>query len=443
MTTGSIMGKILIFALPIVLGNILQQLYTTVDSLVIGHYCDSQALAAVGTSSQPVEVILCIFLGIGTGVSILISQSMGAGQTKRIKILSHTAASFIYMCGIPLSILGWFLTPLILKFMSVPEDTYYYALIYTRVVFLGALGNLGYNMNAGILRGLGDSTASLYILLSSCITNIVLDLVLVQIFNLGVLGVAIATSAALYLSWLVSVLYIKIKFPEYDFSFLPKYFSKKELKNFLKLGLPIGLNNSLYSFGHMALQTLTNLQGSTFMAGNAVAGRITGLSNIAITGMSNASSTFSGQNFGAKNFDRLNKGHLRIPLYSGLITLSLGIFFILVRKPILGLFSKDEMVLMYAGRYVCVLCLSQWFYAVFNGISNFVNGTGRVRYTTLINLLMLWAVRIPTAYFINRYFDGTYIMLCYPVSFSFGMFAMLGYTFFNKEWKDFLKQKES
>lgn len=439
MTTGPIMRNILLFALPMVIGNVLQQLYTTVDSLVIGQYCGKTALAAVGTSSQPVEVVLCIFLGIGTGVSILVSQYAGANRTDKIQTLIQTATSFVFMVGIPMGILGWMIVPYILKFMSVPADTIQDALIYTRIVFIGALGNIGYNMNAGILRGFGDSKASLYILVVSCITNIVLDIALVAGFGLNVEGVAIATAVALYLSWFTSILYIRKKYPEYRFSFLPKTCSGTELKSILKIGVPIGLNNSLYSFGHMALQTITNLQGSTFMAGNAVAGRITGLSNIAISGMAQAATTFSGQNYGARNFDRLRKGYIKIPLCSGLITISLGLVFIAIRMPILRLFSKDPTVLMYASRYVIVLLLSQWFYAIFNAISNIVNGTGRVKYTTLINLLMLWAVRIPTAYLINRFFDGTYIMLCYPVSFSFGMFCMFGYYAFSKDWKTFIK----
>ena len=152
MTTGPIMKKVFLFAIPIVLGNILQQLYTTVDTLVIGNYCGYTSLAAVGTSAQPVEVLLCIFLGIGTGVSILISQYAGGDLQDKIKEVCHTAISFVYICGIPIGILGFFCTPCILKFMGVPADTWDAALSYTRIVFCGALGNIGYNMNAGILR---------------------------------------------------------------------------------------------------------------------------------------------------------------------------------------------------------------------------------------------------------------------------------------------------
>ena len=439
MTTGSVMGKVLLFALPIILGNILQQLYTTVDTLVIGMFCGDVSLAAVGTSAQPVEVLLCIFLGIGSGVSILISQCAGSGDEEQLRRFSQTATAFVYMCGIPLCVLGYFAAPVILHYMGAPADTWETAVAYTRIVFMGALGNIGYNMNAGILRGIGDSKASLWFLVVSCVANIVLDLVFVAGMGMDAGGAALSTTIAMYISWIVSIVYIKRKFPFLAFSFLPRRFYGNEMLQIIQLGLPMGLNNSLYSLGHLAMQTLVNAQGSLFMAGTSVAGRVTGLTNVAITALSAAATTYSGQNFGAKNFDRLRKGYLRIPIASGILTLSAGLLMISFRMPILRLFSQDETVLMYAGRYVAVILLSQWMYAVFNGIICMVNGVGLIRYSTVVNILMLWAVRIPSAYLIARFFDGTYIMLCFPISFGFGMIMMLAYYLFSPKWRSILR----
>lgn len=432
------MKNVFLFAVPIILGNILQYLYTTVDTLVIGNYGGKTSLAAVGTSSQPVEVLLCIFLGIGTGVSILVSQYVGARDIKRMRRAADTAAFFVFVCGIPLCVIGYFAVPFILRCMGVPKDTWDAALIYTRIVFLGAPGNIGYNMNAGILRGMGDSKASLGFLVVSCITNIVLDLLFVAVFRMDVGGVALATTIAMYLSWFISIVYIRKKFPELELPWLPKTFDGNELKQFIMIGLPIGLNNSLYSLGHVAIQTLVNAQGSAFMAGVSVAGRVTGMSNIAITALSSAATTFSGQNYGAGNFDRLRKGYIKIPVVSGAVTLAAGLLVLSFRMLVLRIFTRDESVLMYADRYVTVLLLSQWFYAIFNGIICIVNGVGLIRYTTAVNILMLWAVRIPSAYIIDRYFDETYIMLCFPISFCFGMIMMIGYYVFSKKWKDII-----
>ena len=439
MTTGPIMKNVFLFAVPIILGNILQYLYTTVDTLVIGNYCGKTSLAAVGTSAQPVEVLLCIFLGIGTGVSILVSQYVGAKDVVRIRRAVDTATFFVFVCGIPLCIIGYFAAPLILKAMGVPADTWDAAVMYTRIVFFGALGNIGYNMNAGILRGMGDSKASLWFLVVSCIANIVLDILFVAEFRMDVKGAALATIIAMYLSWIISIVYIRSRFPELELSYLPRSFDKNELKQFIMIGLPIGLNNSLYSLGHVAIQTLVNEQGSTFMAGNSVAGRVTGMANIAITALSSAATTFSGQNFGAGNFDRLRAGYVKIPVISGLVTLAAGLCVISFRMPILRIFTRDEAVLMYANRYVVVMLLSQWLFAVFNGIICIVNGVGLIRYTTVVNILMLWAVRIPSAYLIDRCFDGTYIMLCFPISFGFGMVMMFGYYIFSKKWKEIIR----
>lgn len=433
------MKNVFLFAIPIILGNILQYLYTTVDTLVIGNYGGKTSLAAVGTSAQPVEVLLCIFLGVGTGVSILVSQYMGARDRKKIRMAADTATFFVFVCGIPLCALGYFAAPLLLKCMGVPADTWDPAVTYTRIVFLGALGNIGYNMNAGILRGMGDSKASLWFLVASCIANIVLDLLFVAVFGMDVGGVALATTIAMYLSWLLSILYIRKKFPELQLSWLPKTFDARELRRFVTIGLPIGLNNSLYSLGHVAIQTLVNAQGSTFMAGISVAGRVTGMSNIAITALSSAATTFSGQNYGAGNYDRLRAGYIKIPVVSGIVTLAAGLCMLSFRMPILRIFNREEAVLMYANRYVVVLLLSQWFYAIFNGIICIVNGVGLIRYTTVVNILMLWAVRIPSAYLIARFFDGTYIMFCFPISFSFGMIMMIGYYIFSKKWKKIIR----
>ena len=438
MTSGPIMKNVFLFALPIILGNILQYLYTTVDTLVVGNYCGKTSLAAVGTSAQPVEVLLCVFLGIGTGVSILVSQYVGAKDAERMKRAVDTATFFVFVCGVPLCVIGYFATPLILRAMGVPADTWDAAVSYTRIVFFGALGNIGYNMNAGILRGMGDSKASLWFLVVSCITNIVLDYVFVAGLKMDVGGAALSTTLAMYLSWVISIVYIRKKFPELELSYFPKGFDLRELKQIVLIGLPIGLNNSLYSLGHVAVQTLVNAQGSSFMAANSVAGRVTGLTNVAITALSSAATTFSGQNYGAKNFDRLRSGYIRIPVISGMITLTAGLCMISFRMPILRIFTPEEEVLMYASRYVVVMLLSQWFYAIFNGIICIVNGVGLIRYSTVVNILMLWAVRIPSAYMIDRYFDGTYLMLCFPISFSFGMIMMIGYYIFSKKWKEII-----
>lgn len=227
MTQGSIMKNVLLFALPICVGNMLQQLYSTVDTLVIGNFCGSVSLAAVGTSSQPVEMLLCIFLGLGAGVSILVSQFIGRGDWESQREIVATAISFLYLCAIPLTVLGQVVGPWVLRIMQVPGDTWDLANAYISIIFLGTLGSMGYNMNAGILRGMGDSKASLLFLIISCFVNIVLDLVFVAGFRMDVAGAALATTLAMYSSWMFSVFYIRKQYPELAFTLLPRRMNKK------------------------------------------------------------------------------------------------------------------------------------------------------------------------------------------------------------------------
>ena len=441
MTEGPIMRNILLFALPLVLGNILQQLYTTVDTLVIGAFCGTTSLAAVGTSAQPVEVVLCVFLGLGTGTSILISQYIGAGNRNKTLEICGTSVAFVWVCGIAVGGLGMLAAPGILRLMQVPEDTLPLATLYVRIVLAGSLGNIGYNMNAGILRGMGNSTASLAFLLISCVVNIALDVTMVAGFGMDVAGAALATSAAMFFSWGFSIHYIRKHYPELSFPLFTLRISREHIRAILRIGLPIGLNNSLYSLGHMAMQTLVNSQGSIFMAGQAVAGRITGMANIAVSGMASAATTFSGQNYGAGRYDRLRRGRWVIPAAAGAITLTSCLLFLAGRTPLLRLFSSDPQVLFYANRYVSVQLLSLWMFSVFNAMLCLVNGAGLVRYTTIVNLLMLWAIRIPSAYAIRTFFDGTWIMLCFPISFLFGMLCMTGYNLFSREWREILNRE--
>ena len=435
MTKGPIMQLVILFALPICIGNVLQQLYNTVDTLVIGNFCNSVSLAAVGTSTQPVEIFLCLFLGIGSGVSILVSQSTGRGDIAYVRRLAATSTAFLYLCAVPLMILGWFFGPYILKFMQVPDNAWNLSVAYLRIIFLGTIGSMGYNLNAGILRGLGDSKSSLLFLVISCLVNIVLDILFVAVFRMDVPGAALATILAQFCSWVFSILYIRKKYPELEYSPLPKGIDRDVLSSIVRVGLPLGLNNSIYSIGHVLQQSLINAQGSDYIAACSVASKITGIANVAITSFSSAATTFAGQNLGAQNYARLKKGGTTIPFWSGLITLTFGLIITAFCRPILMLFTRDAAVLDLAVLYTRIVLPSTWTYAVFNGIISFVNGMGEVRYPTIVNLLMLWAVRIPSAWLINRYGNGNYVVACFPISFTFGMLCMLAF-FLTKRWKN-------
>lgn len=435
MTEGSIIPLVIKFALPLTIGNILQMLYNTVDTLVVGRFLGATSIAAVGTSAQPLEILLCIFLGIGSGVSILVAQAVGRKDSEQLKKIIDASIFFLFAAAIPITIIGYFLGPQLLKLISVPEDAFKLAVQYLQVLFLGTIGQIGYNLNAGILRGLGDSTASLIFLIISCCVNIVLDLFFVAVLHTGVAGAALATSIAMLCSWIFSIIYIKVKYKELAFKILPGKFDSQTLKEIVKTGLPLGLNHSLYSFGHLTMQGLINSQGSNFMASCVIASKLTGLSNIAITSLSSAGLTFAGQNYGAKKYCRIKKGGILIPFGTGLVTMIGAVIVMLFIKPILSIFTDNEQVIQMATMYIRIVLPFTWCYAIFNGIINIANGLGKVRFSTVVNILMLWAVRIPSAYFIKTFIDGKYLMASISISFVFGMLCMLSF-YKSKNWKE-------
>ncbi len=435
MTNGPIIRKALIFALPIVLGNILQQLYSTVDTLVVGNYCGAASLAAVGTSSQPIEMFLCLFMGMGNGISILISQYTGSGDEIRRRLAVTNAVTFLYLCAVPLTVGGFFLGPLLLRIMNVPPEAWDLSVSYVQVLFLGTLGNLGYNVNAGILRGVGDSRATLNFLLISCVANIALDLLFVVAFHMDVTGVAIATAMAMFLSWGASVIYIRRRHPDLGLTLLPRQADKAMLKEILRIGFPLGLNNSLYSVGHFVMQVLVNSQGMVFAAACSVGGKVNSIANVAIQAMASAATAFSGQNLGARRYDRLVQGARRIPFFTGAITCAAGLLVTAFSGPIVRLFNDDPAVILMARRYVQVVLPFCWVYSVFTCIINFCNGMGLLKYSTTVNLIVLWVVRIPVAIVIALFLDGGWVMSAIPISFWVGLVLMLLF-FRSHRWKE-------
>lgn len=442
MTHGSVLGRAALFALPICAGNILQLLYSTVDTLVIGNFCDTTALASVATSSQPLEILLCVFVGIGSGISILVSQAVGRADHDQLQKLVRTSVWLLFAASLPLTVIGFLLGPWMLQLMQVPADAMPGAVLYLRITMLGILGNMGYNFNAGLLRGIGNSSSSLLLLFISCAANVVLDLVLTGALGLGIGGVAAATAIALFLSWICSIFYIRRRCTELALPVLPCGFDAGALRQIVRIGLPLGLNSALYSIGHVFLQVLYNLQGSVFVAGCSVAGKVGGLANITVTSLSQATSVFAGQNLGAQSYSRLRRGGWLLPAASGLLSLAGGLLMAACCRPLLLLFTQDEAVLAFAVRYIRVVLPFQWCYAAFNAIMSFANGMGEIRYSTIVNIILLWGVRIPASYLLAWLGYGGYAMAGVSLSFVVGLLAMLFY-YKSHAWADICAHAEA
>lgn len=430
MTTGSLIKNVLWFVLPICLGNILQQLYGIVDTLVIGKFCGANSLAAVGTSTKPVEILLCVFLGIGTGISILVSQYTGSGDKKRMKELLQTSITFLYVSAIPLTVLGPFLGIVILKFMKVPEDVYGAAASYINLVLLGTIGNMGYNMNAGILRGFGDSMSSLIFLFVACGINILLDLILVGKLGMDVEGAAIATSVSMLTAWIFSILYIRKKYRELEFPFFPHSINKEMLKGILAVGLPLGLNSSIYSLGHILLQSLINAQGTVFIAGCTIGEKIDNIGNMANAAFASAGTTYAGQNLGAGKRENLKSGMIRIPVMASLFCLGMAIIILVFSNKITMLFTPDVQIQKAAVLYILWTMPFMWIFALFNTMMGIVNGLGIVKYPTIVNLISLWVIRIPICYLLGNLLGKEYLLGGIAVSYLFAFLCMLVFVLY-------------
>ena len=297
MTSGSPYRLILSFTMPLLLGNIFQQLYNMVDSVVVGNVIGDKALAAVGTGFPIIFMLSSLFMGIGTGATIMISQFYGARDLERVNQTVNTIYTALIIGIIPLSLIGIFLSEPLLHMMKVPDDgTLEMAKTYMIIIFIGVIGNLGFNINAGILQGFGDSRTSLLFLMIATVINIVLDLVLTITIPMGVAGVALATIIAQIVSWLFGVFYIN---RHYDFiSIRPHkfYFQKELFFQAMRLGIPSGIQQALFSIGIMFMQSLVNSYGSSFMAGFNGANKIDTFAFLPVQSLSNALTTYTGQN---------------------------------------------------------------------------------------------------------------------------------------------------
>ena len=308
MTTGNPYKLILLFSIPLLIGNIFQQMYNMVDSIVVGNIVGEKALAAVGTAFPIVFMTSSLFMGIGVGATIMISQYYGAQDMENIQNTVDTIYTATMVGIIPVAILAAFLSEPVLRLMQVPDDgTLQMAKTYLIVIFVGILGGLGYNINAGVLQGLGDSRTSVFFLLIAMVINIVLDLVFVLV-GMGVFGVAFATIIAQLASWLFGIRYIN---KHYSFIHI-RPFSLRLYKplfwQVVRLGVPSGLQQALFSMGIMVMQSLVNGYGSSFMAGFNGANKIDTFAFMPIQSFTTAITTYVGQNIGAGRVDRVKQG---------------------------------------------------------------------------------------------------------------------------------------
>ena len=398
MTTGSPMSKLIQFSLPLLIGNLAQQLYNTVDSIVVGKYIGDTALAAVGTAGPILNLLLVLFMGVATGASIMASQYFGAKDRYGLSRVVGSTLFLTLVSGLIMMAMGLLASPALIRLIAPPEDVAEGAVIYLRIIFIGIVGGSAYNILSGVLRGMGDSFYPLLFLILACVLNIVLDILFVARFDMGVAGVAWATIIAQAISGvlcLVRLVGMKDLIDVNRSTLVPDGPITRKL---CLLGLPAGVTQALFSMSAIVVQSLTNSLGTAVIAANVAIMRVDGFAMMPNFTFGTASTTFVGQNIGAQRIDRVRQG-IRDLMKLALITAGVLVACILLfGHHLIGLFTNTEDVIQIGIRGLRWLALGYIAFAVSQVLQGAMRGAGETMIPMWISIVTTILVRLPLAY---------------------------------------------
>ncbi len=394
MTTGPFFKKIVLFSVPLVFTGLLQLVYNTADTVIVGRFAGKQALAAVGSTGALVALILNVFMGLAMGAGVVTARSIGAGDTAKIKRYTHTAMTLSVISGIAVGIIGYFISGLLLQLMHIETEILTLSTLYLKIYFLGAPGMLIYNFGAAIVRAHGDTQRPLYILFLSGIVNIVLNLILVIPVQLGVSGVAIATVVSQYISAALIVLYlfrsdsvIRIRRKELRIH-------KQELFEIVKIGVPAGIQNSMFSIANVIIQSSVNSFGENAMAGIAAGSNYDSYIYTCTNAFAQTTMTFTSQNVGAEKYENIGKVYGRcmalVCAVGGVLSL-LGYIF---RGQIVGLFSDVPEVITIGAERMQLIMPFYITCSLQDVVAGQIRGLGKSTGPMLVSLLGTCGVRL-------------------------------------------------
>lgn len=435
MTQGKPMGLILKFALPLLVGNIFQQLYNMVDSMVVGRFVGSAALAAVGTAFPILFLLSSIFLGLGMGAMVVISQYIGAGDRDSVAKAVDTIYSAMQIVVLPLTVVGMLLCGPLLRLIQVPAEAFDGAYVYCMVAFAGVVGMLGLNLNAGIMQGLGDSRTTLIFLAVACVINIVLDLAFVILLPWGVFGVALATVIAQICSWVFGVIYINRKYPFIRIKLFRFHIDRALLKQILRLGIPSAVHQCQFSVAILLMQILVNGVGTDFMAGFSAANKIDTFAFMPIQSFGSALTAYVGQNMGAGRLDRVRHGLRSTMALSVGTSLVLGWLVILFRRPLLSIFNSEPAVLAGGEAYLLRVLSLMFLFAIMFTLDSTLRGAGSTVVPMVTSIVALWGVRLPAAYLLAYFVGPEQLYWGFPLGWVVGI-TISSIAYFRGKWKD-------
>ena len=401
MTEGSPWQKIVLFAVPMLVGNIAQQLYNTVDSVVVGKYVGDNALAAVGSAGPILNLLIVLFVGISVGAGIMVSQYFGAKEREKLSITIGNCITLTAIATLFVMVVASLVARPLLELLSTPESIIDWCHSYLLILFIGSIGLAYYNILGGVLRGLGDSVSALAYLLVSTVINIVLDLLFVAKMGMGVNGVALATVIAQAISALLCLLRLMKMKELFDINVGYMKLKKKYTKKIIWLGLPSGVTQAIFSMAMIVVQSLTNSFGEMFIAANVIVMRVDGFAMMPNFSFGTAMTTYAGQNVGAKRLDRVEQGAKQGTFIAVVTSAVITSLILLFGKALMGIFTNTAELVELSRNMMGILAVGYIAMAVTQSLSGVMRGAGDTMTPMWISLATTILIRVPIAYGIS------------------------------------------
>ena len=415
MTQGPIIKVLINFSAPLLLGLVFQQLYNTVDTLVVGNFIGKEALAAVGSTNSIINTLIGIFMGFSMGANVIVSQYYGAQDDEEVRDAVHSSVIMSIVFSIIITVIGVIFVPTMLRFMDTPADVFKDAETYLTIYFIGSAGLIFYNTGSGILRAVGDSKRPLYFLVFSAIVNTVLDLVFVIYFNMGVAGVAWATVIAQVFSAILVLVVLSRTSGSYRIQWKRLKLNIPMLKKIFRIGLPSSIQQGLTAFSNVFVQGYINSFGSAFMAGYAAYGKVDAVALLPMQSISMGITTFVGQNIGAGKINRAKKGVSRSLLLSISTTAILLTPLVIFAEGAILVFNGDPDVIHYGSLYMRLVSPFYLLCCINQIYSGALRGAGDTRAPMVIMLFSFVFFRQVYLYIVSRLFVGNF----YPILFAY------------------------
>lgn len=419
MCNGPLFGKILLFTIPLMLSSILQLLFNAADIVVVGNYAGSESLAAVGSTSSLINLITNLFVGLSVGANVVVAHFLGAKEEEYVGKTVYTAVLISIISGLFLTVFGAFMARMLLELMSSPEDVIGLASIYLRIYFFGMPALMLYNFGSAILRAAGDTKRPLYFLLLSGIVNVILNLIFVIYFKIGVAGVALATVISEYMS---AILVIRCLMKEegcLKLSLRELRLDKTVVIKMVKIGLPAGLQGTVFSLSNVVIQSSINTFGSAVMAGSAASGNLEGFVYVAMNAFHQTAMTFISQNYGAGKLNRVNKILLMCLGMVFAVGLMLGNTVVFFGKGLLSVYSNEVLVIEAGFRRLRYICSVYFLCGMMDVMVGALRGIGYSVAPMIVSMVgacglrLLWIATV-----FKLYKTESILYLSYPVTWT-------------------------